>query len=144
MSTFDRYEFTLKKLFCYVMATIILALFGAVYENFSFQVLSFYMIYAFVIPLALGILPLVLMLDSQCRHRYKWLLLEPGASMFWAFGISTLSVGCLITGALEIYGTTNMLTKVYWVAGALFLIIALCINFFIKRKRGAIEREHQV
>ena len=44
--------------------TILFALFGAVYELFSHEVYSYYMIYAFGIPLILGVLPCALKLYS--------------------------------------------------------------------------------
>ena len=40
----------------------ILALFGAIYELFSHDVYSYYMIYAFAIPLLMGVLPYEAML----------------------------------------------------------------------------------
>ena len=43
----------------YLAAALFCALFGAVYERFSHEVYSFFMIYAFMIPLTLGTLPLL-------------------------------------------------------------------------------------
>ena len=52
------------KLFNYacicLTAAVLCALFGAVYEVFSHGVFSFYMIYAFAIPLCLGTFPLMI------------------------------------------------------------------------------------
>ena len=45
--------------FIYLAAAIFCALFGAVYEFFSHGVFSFFMIYAFAIPLAAGAFPLL-------------------------------------------------------------------------------------
>lgn len=45
--------------FIYLAAAIFCALFGAVYEFFSHGVFSFFMIYAFAIPLAAGTFPLL-------------------------------------------------------------------------------------
>lgn len=55
MSTSDnRY---LKTSFIYLIVSIVLMIAGAVYEHFSFGVYSYFMIYAFAIPLAGGALP---------------------------------------------------------------------------------------
>ena len=45
--------------FIYLAAAIFCALFGAIYEFFSHGVFSFFMIYAFAIPLAAGAFPLL-------------------------------------------------------------------------------------
>ena len=40
-----------------IIGTGFLALFGAIYEIFSHEVYSYFMLYAFAIPLAMGLLP---------------------------------------------------------------------------------------
>ena len=47
----------LKTSFIYLIVAIVLMVAGAVYEHFSFGVYSYFMIYAFAIPLAGGALP---------------------------------------------------------------------------------------
>lgn len=47
--------------FVYLLVSLFCALFGAVYEVFSHEVYSFYMIYAFAFPLAGGTLPFFLL-----------------------------------------------------------------------------------
>jgi len=92
-------------------ASLFCALFGAVYELFSHGVYSYGMIYAFAFPLVLGVLPLLLitMLRAPYPNRF--------ARSAYHAGIAALTVGSLVSGALEIYGTTNPLTLVYWIAG---------------------------
>ena len=46
----------------YLVATVVTVAFGAVYEWFSFGVYSYYMIYAFAVPLLGGVLPYYLMI----------------------------------------------------------------------------------
>ena len=98
----------------YVAAALFCALFGAVYEIFSHEVYSYPMIYAFAIPLAGGALPFLALAAGLVR---RWRF--PGAvsrSLYHA-GIAALTVGSLMRGILEIYGTTNMLLWAYWIAG---------------------------
>lgn len=101
-----------------IAGTAFLALFGAVYELFSHEVYSYFMIYAFAVPLMLGVLPYTLLLISR-KH--------PGraALNLWNAGIAVLSVGCAFRGVLDIYGTTNSLTVVYPAAGSLLLASGL-------------------
>lgn len=94
-----------------------LALFGAVYEAFGHGVWSYGMVYAFAFPLVLGVLPLYLMGMLRAKAPSR-----PAGSVYHA-GIATLSVGSLVTGALEIYGTTSPLTVVYWVLGAELVLL---------------------
>ena len=51
-------------------------------------------------------------------------------SSLWRCGILTLTVGCLLRGVLDIYGTTNWLCGVYWVVGGGFLLLALLVSLF--------------
>lgn len=97
-------------------ASLFCALFGAVYECFSHGVYSYWMIYAFVFPLALGALPLTLVAalslpGPNCIVR----------SILHA-GIAVLTVGSIVTGVLEIYGTTNPLTAGYWILGSILTV----------------------
>lgn len=106
-------------------------LFGAVYELFSHGVYSYGMIYAFVFPLALGALPLILI--SMLRAQYPARL----ARFAYHAGIAALTVGSIVTGVLEIYGTTNPLTLVYWILGVSLTalgVTAYLVSVF--RKRG--------
>ena len=105
-----------------------LALFGAVYELFSHEVYSYFMIYAFAVPLMLGVMPYALLLISRK---------VPGraALNLWNSGIAALSVGCVFRGVLEIYGTTNSLGAVYPIVGSLLLTIGLIIGIVGLQKK---------
>ena len=95
----------------HLAAAALCALFGAVYERFSHGVYSYYMIYAFALPMMLGALPLLLL---ALRGRAF-----PGRTVLWLWnaGIAALTIGCLFRGALDIYGTTHRLTIVYPIVG---------------------------
>lgn len=105
--------------FVYLWLTLFCALFGALYERFSHEVYSYYMLYAFAFPLAGGVLPFFALAHSRSPL--------PGrlALNLYHSGIAALTVGCIFTGVLEIYGTTNQLILVYWGAGALLLLAGL-------------------
>ena len=98
-----------------LIAALFCALFGAVYEAFGHGVYSYGMLYAFAFPLALGVFPLYLIDVLHAPY--------PGKALrnLWHAGIAALTTGSIVTGILEIYGTTNPLTAVYWILGAVFL-----------------------
>ncbi|MDO4471311.1 MAG: hypothetical protein Q4C84_15870 [Bacillota bacterium] len=106
-----------KLVFNYLIVTIVCAGFGAVYEWFSHGVYSYYMIYAFMVPLLGGTLPFYCVLHFGNKI--------PGrmSRRFQHFGISTLTAGCLFLGALKIYGITNHLVNLYFIVGGLFLFV---------------------
>ena len=121
----------------YLIASIALMFFGAIYEYFGHGVFSYYMIYAFAIPLLGGALPY--MTDYIKRLRAAVSTGRHGGSRFlerirnpWMYhaGLATLTVGSIMKGVLDIYGTTNSLTIVYPVAGALLI----ATSFLIKLK----------
>lgn len=113
-----------KTAFVYLLISLFCALFGAVYEVFSHEVYSFYMLYAFLFPLAGGTFPFLAI--SLFRKRYP----EIVARNVYHSGIATLTVGSIIQGVLEIYGTTNRLTGLYWTVG--FILLFVGIVFYLE------------
>ena len=101
-----------------IIGTVFLALFGAIYEIFSHEVYSYFMLYAFAIPLAMGVLPYsILMLKEKYPDR-KFLNL-------WNTAIAIFSIGSIFAGVLAIYGTTNSLIIVYPISGAVMVLLSL-------------------
>ena len=105
------------------------ALFGAVYEHFSHEVYSYFMIYAFGVPLVCGALPMLML--GLGRRR------QPGRFALNAYnsGLATLTVGSLFKGVLDIYGTTNRLLYVYVIAGAVLTAAGL-LGYLLGGKRS--------
>lgn len=108
----------------YLIAALMLAAAGAVYEIFSHGVYSNYMIYAFAYPLVMGCLPYLA--DSRGIIKKA----GPVGETLLLASVATLSIGSVIKGALEIYGTTSFLMTVYPILGAMLLIgaIAVCMR----------------
>ena len=131
---------TLQTALVYLAASLFCVLFGAVYEIFSHGVYSYFMIYAFLIPLAGGALPWLLMGLSLCKCDRR--LPETAIQALYHCGIISLTVGSLMTGVLSIYGTTNRLTSVYWAIGAAlifsaFFLYGIELLLFHRSKRGS-------
>ena len=113
----------------YLGVSAFVALFGVIYEHFSFGVFSPYMAYAFLIPLVCGVAVFLISaeLSFDCASVSRWL---------WHSGTATLTVGSLFRGVLEIYGTSSELEPVYFIAGAAFLALgAISATVTVKKPR---------
>ena len=99
----------------YLFVSIFCAFFGAVYERFSHGVYSYFMLYAFAFPLALGTLPEIL---GGLRGAEP----SPISAQLWGAGVAALTVGSIFRGILDIYGTSSPLSIVYWIVGGLLLL----------------------
>ena len=90
----------------YLYASLGTAVFAIIYEIFSHQVYSNYMIYAFLYPLT------GLILYGICLLVPKITPCDLVRNLL-ACTILTLTLSSIFKGVLEIYGTTNSLTKYY-------------------------------
>ena len=125
---------------------------GAVYEHFSFGVYSYFMIYAFAIPLAGGALPFLAKYMRNIRGAksssgsaagitaysgaaeattYSGAAAETAAArhheVIYHLALATLTAGSIVHGILAICGRPNSLTVIYLIAGLLLLAVtALC------------------
>ena len=106
--------------FVYLIVTIFCALFGAIYENYSYEVYSYYMIYAFAYPMIMGVLPF--MIIYKCEK-----IRMPGriSENLYNAGVGTLTIGSIVEGVLLIYGTTNVLSKIYFVVGIGMVVLGI-------------------
>ena len=116
----------LRQLLLHLGASAGFALFGAVYERFSHEVYSYWMIYAFAFPLMLGAFPGAVFLRKSYTPG-KW------AIWLWNAAVFTWTTGSVFKGVLEIYGTTNRLILVYWIAGFAAAAAAAIVMLHEKR-----------
>lgn len=134
----------------YLIASAAVLAAGAVYEMFSHGVISYYMILAFLVPLIGGAVPCFV---SEAAYRKRLSagranqLVPAGPEVtlrkqmmkeLQLAAVVTLTAGCLIKGALEIYGTTNRLTLIYPLAGLVLAAAALslCMRQRVKHYSG--------
>ncbi len=125
--------FAFKTAFVYLLISCFCALFGAIYEIYSHEVYSFYMIYAFAFPLVGGALPF----SAIGLFRIKKYPYSASRNIYHS-GIATLTVGSIIRGVLEIYGTTNSLVKYYWLVG-ISLLLAGVLAYLIQLLKNRIN-----
>ena len=120
----------LKRAKIYLILAIVCCLIGAVYEHFSFGVYSYFMLYAFAVPMVCGVLPVLFLASSrQPSEIPRWSL------KLWDAGIAVWTVGAFFRGILEIYGTASALTKWYWIAGSILLLSA-AVLYVTQRVQG--------
>jgi len=112
----------------HMIFAIFIAVFGAIYEKFSHEVYSYYMIYAFMIPLCLGSFA-YLLASKKAKKEPRNITISA-----WNAVVVTLTIGSIFQGILEIYGTTNRLVWFYPVAAIIFLLIAIGSKFLNNRR----------
>lgn len=113
-----------KTLYTYCALTLLCILFSVVYEHFSHGVYSGYIICLFLFPLLGGVLPTALSGHYPQQSEY--------VKNLWRYGTATLSVGSLLKGVFDIYGTTNSLVMWYWIIGGLLLTAACAVGLLAK------------
>lgn len=125
-----------KTAFVYLLISLFCVLFGAVYELYSHEVYSYYMLYAFVFPLGGGTLPFSALSLAKVR-KYPNAL----ACNVYHSGIGTLTVGSVIEGILEIYGTSNSKTQAYWYVGIFLVVLGIVLALWDTRSRRTPKRK---
>ena len=116
----------------YAVATVLCAVFSAVYEYFSHGVISWWMVGLCGFPLMLGVVPALSCAVAGMR-------LRPLARQLWACGVMTLAMGSCLCGVLEIYGTTSLLVGPYLPAGLVLLGLGFVLQvvFCVSEARAA-------
>ena len=105
------------------------AVFEGIYGIFSHGVYSNYMMYAFLFPLIGGTL---YNLIFYCFSRLR---LQRGLSLiFYNTGIAVLTIGSIVRGILDIYGTDNILANVYRYVGV--ILVCLGVVFYAADRKG--------
>ena len=118
-----------KHLIVSIIASLFCALFAGVYEAFSFGVYSYFMLFAFGFPLLCCSLPYSIIIFKNKNIPASLAL------RLWNSGIATFTVGSIIQGIIEIYGTTNHFIIIYAITGVIFCISGLSAWFIsVKQK----------
>ncbi len=123
-----------KKADIWLYLALFFCLVGRVYEYFAYNVFSYALIYAFVYALVFGCLFRIILIKSPVQYM-------PGhlSNSMYDCGIITLTVGAIIDGILEIYGTVSTYIRYYYIVGTLVMLLALIL--FIIGIQGAREEQ---
>ena len=106
----------------YTGITLFCGLFSVIYEYFSHNVWSGFMVWMFLIPLLGGVIPFMLVRGGSGISFPKRIPFN-----LYNSGIATLTVGSCLQGVLEIYGTTSDFMPVYLIAGTVLLTAGIAV-----------------
>lgn len=101
----------------FIIYSIICIIFTFIYELFSHGVISYYMILSFIFPL-LGFIEIVIL----CK---KNKLVKINSHNFFKASLLTFTLGSILKGILDIYGTTNKLIIIYLILGLILLVLSI-------------------
>ena len=106
----------------YLASSALCLVFSMVYEAFSHGVYSPYMVFAVAFPFLGGLVAVELL-------RLVPAVCHPGrlSINLYNSGIATLTLGSLMRGVLDIYGTGNDLVRYYAIVGILFVVVGLVV-----------------
>lgn len=111
----------------YIIVTLTCILFSIIYESFSHGVISNFMIFSFVVPLVFGV---------GINYMFYFFKIKKLPSRIqnkiYNAGIATLTIGSIMEGVLQIYGTTNSKIYVYLVVGIVLLFTSIISYTFFK------------
>lgn len=108
----------------FFIISVICLICGIIYELFSHQVYSIFMIGAFVIPLVMGtIIPSIV-----CKIKMPSNI----ENNLYNASIATFTFGSFINGFLNIYGTTNSKIWIYFIVGIILLCISVA-NYILRK-----------
>lgn len=102
--------------------SVFVLIFGIIYEMFSHGVISYYMIFAFLIPL-INFLINIIFISSKIK-------INKLSKNLFSMSICTFTFLSILKGVLDIYGTTNNLIFVYLIVGLILLVTSIFL--FIK------------
>lgn len=125
MSTLD-IRYLKKQALVYLAFSILILVFGRVYEMFSHEVYSSFMMNAYLIPLIMGGLVSLVIYLLKIKNLPSRLSIN-----LYNAGVATFTIYSVFRGVLEIYGTTNSLINVYLYVG--IIMVLLSIILFIKK-----------
>lgn len=124
----------LYRFIAYSGITAFIALFGFVYEQFSHGVNSYYMWFAWLLPLFFGAGVYAILCFAPIR-------IVPGvlAECCYNLGVALLTTRCILKGVLEIYGKTNdRMVLIYLILLIIFIslgVIFYCYGLIFLRKK---------
>lgn len=126
LSTLDNNCFK-KQSKIYLIISIICLVFSLIYEHFSHDVYSFFMISTFMIPLIFGsLVSLILSVKNIKTYRIS--------NNLYNASVATFTVYFIMKGFLEIYGTTNATINIYLIVGILLLTTSIILRVIKNRQ----------
>lgn len=120
----------------YVCVVIFCVIFGFVYETKAHGIISHFMLYGFIVPLVLGLIPYFILFITKSNK-------GPGTTSSYIYnaGVATLTVGCYFKGVLDIYGTTrDVYVLIYLIVGCSLLVLGFLAYFIALTSNSANDK----
>ena len=108
----------------YAVTTLFTLVFSTIYELNSHGILSPHMVGLALYPLVGGFIVFWILQDLKRTLSLSWAILA-----WYQAALLTFMAGSLVSGILELYGTTSPFTNYFWILGSL-CIIACIISIF--------------
>ena len=102
----------------YLIFSGICLVFACIYEMFSHQVYSMFMILSFLIPLIMGVGVYALLVR-------KHFLVNNISNSLYKMSLYTFTFGSIMKGVLDIYGTTNNKLLIYLIVGLVLFALSV-------------------
>lgn len=107
-----------KEIKKYLIFSSVCLIFGGIYEIFSHQVYSMFMILAFLIPLVMGAGIYKLLMR-------KSFFVNNISNNLYKMSLYTFTFGSIMKGVLDIYGTTNNKLLIYLIVGLVLFALSV-------------------
>ena len=111
----------MKTIKAYSAVTVFCMVFAAVYEAFSHQVYSVFMLLSPMIPFAGGVVIMLLLKAAGAPKPCRLAMSVYNRSM------ATFTVGSMIFGVFDIYGSSPAVLPIYWGVGIVLFVSAVVI-----------------
>ncbi len=105
----------------YLIAFAFCSVFSIVYEIFAKGIISFWMLGMPLFPFFLGTVP-ALIFEKTNSSISDWAL------QFWNCGVITLTVGSLLNGIFDIFGTYFDMFGIFMISGTLLIISGAAVH----------------
>ena len=126
VSIFLSHKTQFKLSFKYLIISLSLVLFNYIYSIFAHGISSAYMTYAFLFPLVGGSLVSLFFIKIPIPKDLT--------KSLWRMGLSTLTVGSILKGVFDIYGSGSSLVPIFFVTGLILLATSI-ITYIIYLKK---------
>ncbi len=111
----------------YIGMALFFALLGGIYEMFSHQVYSAFMLLAFLVPVVLGVIPSLM--AAKKGEGFPAHIVQ-----LYAGGVIMLTMGSVMKGVLDIYGTTNRKVLLFPIIAGAMLLVAVILGLAYRAK----------
>ncbi len=127
MSTSENRNAT-RVLNAYLIAFAFCSVFAIIYEAFAKGIISFWMLGMPLFPFVLGVVP-ALVYEKMNKPINDWGL------QIWNCGVITLTVGSLLNGIFDIFGTYFDMFNYFLIIGSILLIAGAAVHIIKHKKK---------